>query len=116
MSLKKTTQPYEFLVRWREGEISGMHVGFIEFVTENGKIISHKVLEVQEISEATDFPLATFLSDVQISTLVTNEKLRSENSNLRAELEKATREKQDALESVKKLEEKLMLATKAASK
>jgi hypothetical protein len=33
MAITKTTQPYEFLVRWRDGAISGAHIRFLETIS-----------------------------------------------------------------------------------
>lgn len=109
MSLTRERQPYEFLVRWRDGEIAGMHVGYVEFVKDGDEVISHKILEVQEIGVATEFPLSDFLNDVQLSTLATNEELRSKNKGLEQKLQKSSDETSAALARIVELEEKLSI-------
>lgn len=56
MSINKIVQPYEFLVRINDGEISGAHVRRLEVVkdTETGEVFSAKELPAEpiELTEA----------------------------------------------------------------
>lgn len=69
MSIVKTTQPYEFLIRWdQDGAVSGQHVQYREVVkdTETGEIYSDKPGDALPITEMGDYPLSDVLAEVQI--------------------------------------------------
>jgi len=71
MAFEKVDRPYEFLVRWRDGKISGAHVGYeTGFIDENGKgeFVPGKVQPVA-IGDAKGFPLKTILEAIHIDAL-----------------------------------------------
>lgn len=78
MAITKTTQPYEFLVRWRDGAISGAHIRFLETVLEDGVVLAQKEGNAMPVSLAGEagYPLADVLSAVQTSALVELEKAK----------------------------------------
>ena len=78
MAITKTTQPYEFLVRWRDGAISGAHIRFLETVLEDGVVLAQKEGNAMPVSLAGEagYPLADVLSAVQTSALVELEKVK----------------------------------------
>ena len=78
MAITKTTQPYEFLVRWRDGAISGAHIRFLETILEDGVVLAQKEGNAMPVSLAGEagYPLADVLSAVQKSALVDLEKAK----------------------------------------
>ena len=78
MAITKTTQPYEFLVRWRDGAISGTHIRFLETILEDGVVLAQKEGNAMPVSLAGEagYPLADVLSAVQKSALVDLEKAK----------------------------------------
>lgn len=69
--METVKRPYEFLVRWKDGIISGAHVGFEVTVTENGQVISTTPLNVVSVDIGTGqgFPLADILGQIQVDAL-----------------------------------------------
>lgn len=82
MSLKKVLEPYELLVRWKEGKISGAHVGFIQRILEDGKEISHSIQDVQPAHRETGFPLDDFLQKLHVDLLSALEESNRKNKEL----------------------------------
>jgi hypothetical protein len=78
--IETVKQPYELLVRWREGKISGAHVGFELTTTEDGKVLSTSPLAVipVDIGQGIGFPLADILAQVQVDALVSRDKAIAE--------------------------------------
>lgn len=66
--IETVKRPYEFLVRWRDGVISGAHVGFEVTTTENGQVLSTTPLPVVAVGDG-GFPLADILGQIQIDAL-----------------------------------------------
>lgn len=64
-------RPYEFLVRWRNGVISGAHVGFELTTIEDGKMLSTTPLNVMpvDVGQGQGFPLAEILSQIHIDAI-----------------------------------------------
>lgn len=64
-------RPYEFLVRWRKGVISGAHVGFELTTLEDGKEINTTPLDVMavDIGNGQGFPLKEILDQLHIDAL-----------------------------------------------
>jgi len=58
--LTKTTQPYEFLIRWTDGKISGAHIKFLETVSEDGVTLAQKETSAEPVELAIEvgFPMA----------------------------------------------------------
>lgn len=73
-------RPYEFLARWREGKISGAHVGFEVTTMEDGKVISVAPLTVQpvDIGNGIGFPLRDILNDLSADALIRVGELEAE--------------------------------------
>lgn len=71
MAMETTKRPYEFLVRWKDGNISGAHVGYEVTVTDNGAVISTNPLPVVPVDVGTGqgFPLNEILGQLQIDAL-----------------------------------------------
>jgi hypothetical protein len=78
MAITKTTQPYEFLVRWRDGAISGAHIRFLETILEDGVVLAQKEGNAMPVSLSGEvgYPLADVLTAVQQSALVELEKAK----------------------------------------
>jgi len=58
--LTKTKQPYEFLIRWTDGKISGSHIKFLETVSEDGVTLVQKETNAEPVELAIEagFPMA----------------------------------------------------------
>lgn len=71
--IETVKRPYEFLVRWREGKITGAHVGYELTTTEDGKVLSTTPLAVMpvDIGSGVGFPLADILGQVHIDAVAT---------------------------------------------
>ena len=65
------TRPYEFLVRWRNGAISGAHVGFEDAIVEDGNTVSTTPNPVTpvDIGQGNGFPLSDILGTIEIDAL-----------------------------------------------
>jgi len=49
MSITKTIEPYEFLIRWENGVIKGAHLAEKELIIENGEIISERFIPARAV-------------------------------------------------------------------
>jgi len=70
MTIEKTSQPYEFLIRWdEEGNVKGQHIQYREIVkdTDTGEIYSDKPTQALPVTESGEFPLGEVLSEVHIA-------------------------------------------------
>ena len=58
--ITKTKTPYEFLIRWTDGKISGAHIKFLETVTEDGVTLAQKETNAEPVELAIEagFPMA----------------------------------------------------------
>ena len=58
--ITKTKAPYEFLIRWTDGKISGAHIKFLETVTEDGVTLVQKETNAEPVELAIEagFPMA----------------------------------------------------------
>jgi len=65
------TRPYEFLIRWKNGVISGAHVGFEDVILEAGVVSGTVQQNVQAVNVGLGkgFPLADILGQIQIDAL-----------------------------------------------
>ena len=88
MAITKTTQPYEFLVRWRDGAISGAHIRFLETILEDGVVLAQKEGNAMPVSLSGEvgYPLADVLTAVQQSALVELEKAKEALATAEASL------------------------------
>lgn len=73
-------RPYEFLVRWREGQISGAHVGFELTASEDGKALPTTPLPVMpvDIGQGVGFPLADILEQLHIDAIASMDAAHAE--------------------------------------
>lgn len=78
--IETVKRPYELLVRWRGGKISGAHVGFELTTTENGKVLSTTGLPVMpvDVGNGIGFPLADILAQVHTDALIQMETANAE--------------------------------------
>lgn len=69
--IETVKRPYELLVRWREGKISGAHVGFELTATEDGKVLSTTPLPVMpvDIGQGVGFPLKDILEQIHVDAI-----------------------------------------------
>lgn len=80
---KPDTYPYEFLVRWRGGKLSGAHIQYIEHYPDG----HFNLLPPQPVEEGGKFPLATILGDLHIAALAKIQKLEDELKAAKAKLD-----------------------------
>src|SRR3990167_3682242 len=77
--IETVKRPYEFLARWREGELTGAHICFELTATEDGKVLSTTPLDAMpvDIGQGIGFPLADILGQLQIDAI---EKMNTANA------------------------------------
>jgi hypothetical protein len=95
-NFKETKTPYEFLVRFNEnGDVQGAHVVYLERVYKDKEVINQKTSDPLPISLGIEmgFPLSDILDELQTSYITTNEKLFSENFELKKQLEEMQSDK-----------------------
>jgi len=82
MSIEKQTKPYEFLARFNDQGIQGMHIQNIEkvFDTVTGEIISIKQLQAQSVEEASE-EYNAILSSINTAIQTENTSLKEEKSD-----------------------------------
>ena len=86
--MSKTTNPYEFLVRWDAAtkQIKGCHVKMIttHIDDETGEIIAVKESDAMPVAWAQDngFPLAQVLQAIQVDALATAQKSQADKDTL----------------------------------
>lgn len=113
--MTKDTQPYELLVRWRNGKLSGSHIQFIQrIIDDDGKILQETPLDPIPIGGDKGFPLEDVLSKIHIDALASlaieqdarkvAEKQLEENNN---EMEKYLEDKKKVQDTLKTLSESL---------
>ena len=108
--MSKTTNPYEFLVRWdaTTKQIKGCHVKMIttHIDDETGEIIAVKESDAMPVAWAQDngFPLDQVLKTIHVDALATVQETNNDKTALSAEIEtlKATISERNAeIESIK---------------
>ena len=64
--ITKTQTPYEFLIRWRDGKISGAHAKFLETISEDGVVINTKEGDAVPVSLAGEvgYPIADIFAAI----------------------------------------------------
>jgi hypothetical protein len=74
MAITKTQTPYEFLVRWKDGKISGAHVKFLErVIDEDGSVLSEKEDVAVPVSMAGEagYPIADVFAAIHEGAVAT---------------------------------------------
>lgn len=81
-------RPYELLVRWRNGVISGAHVGFEDAIFEDGVFRSASPRNVQpvDIGSGQGFPLSDILTTLSADSLVRIGELEAQVRELQEKL------------------------------
>lgn len=71
MAITKTTTPYEFLARWKDGALAGAHVKFLETITDNGVVVSQREGDPKAVAVAgaSGFPLEDILTTLQAQAI-----------------------------------------------
>lgn len=84
----ESTSPYEFLVRWNDGIITGAHVGFRTNTFKDGAMIADQVEPVKPVAIGigNGFPLNEILAQLHIDALALCDTLRAERDTAIAEL------------------------------
>jgi hypothetical protein len=64
--ITKTQTPYEFLIRWRDGKISGAHAKFLETISEDGVVLNVKEGDAVPVSLAGEvgYPIADIFAAI----------------------------------------------------
>ena len=116
--MSKTTNPYEFLVRWdaTTKQIKGCHVKMIttHIDDETGEIIAVKESDAMPVAWAQDngFPLAQVLQAIQVDALATAQKSQAD----KAAMEKDIAVERDTLNTEKIAMDKAMETERSALK
>ena len=124
--ITKTKAPYEFLIRWTDGKISGAHIKFLETVTEDGVTLVQKETNAEPVELAIEagFPMADVWAMVSAGAASVGQQaltdIATANSK-KAELEAATAQeiedakaREVAANEAKAAAEKAEAASKAA--
>ena len=92
--ITKTQTPYEFLVRWDNGVVTGAHVRFLERIIEDGVVIHEKEGHAQPISMAGEigFPIASILSSLESGAIIAVEAAQAATAAKVVELNTLTQE------------------------
>ena len=73
MAITKTQSPYEFLVRWTDGKISGAHIKFLERIIDDDgvTVLSEKEGMAQPVSMAGEvgYPIADIWAAITVSSV-----------------------------------------------
>jgi hypothetical protein len=71
--ITKTQSPYEFLVRWTDGKISGAHIKFLERIIDDDgvTVLSEKEGMAQPVSMAGEvgYPIADIWAAITVSSV-----------------------------------------------
>jgi chromosome segregation ATPase len=125
MALEKITYPYEVLIRWKDGKVSGAHYVEASCVLEDGKVLSEQIGMAQPIpvERVADFyPAADALADVsRLCAAVKFEQSRAlelerERDKAVDQVRRADGEKKTAEDRVDGLLQQVNVANKAAEK
>lgn len=94
-----TKMPYELLVRWKEGEITGASITEQMIIDNNGGVM---VLNPEPLSIGLEkgFPVKEFLNKIQIDSLAKIEALEYELTELRKQLVEAQRVNQELINNI----------------
>lgn len=92
MSIIKTTTPYEFLARWKNGALAGAHVKFLETITDDGAVVSQREGDPMSVAVAgaAGFPLDDILSALQTQAIAERDAAVAEKATAEAALSAAT--------------------------
>jgi hypothetical protein len=73
--ITKTRSPYEFLVRWTDGKISGAHIKFLDSVIEDGTVLNVEEGLAQPVSMAGEvgYPIADIWAAITASAISTGQ-------------------------------------------
>lgn len=69
--ITKTQTPYEFLIRWRDGKISGAHAKFLETISEDGVVLNVKEGDAIPVSLAGEvgYPIADIFAAISVGAV-----------------------------------------------
>lgn len=92
MTIIKTSAPYEFLVRWKDGAIAGAHVRYLETIKDGDTVVSVKEGDPMPVSLAggAGFPLADILTPLQTQALADLATAQAVVAPLQAEIARLT--------------------------
>ena len=112
MVITKIVVPYEFLVRWKNGKISGAHVKFLETISEDGVVVSEKEGMAQPVSMAGElgYPIADIFAAIRLDSVATAQAAVTACSDAHA----AEAQAKDAQATAEKAQAEAKLAADAA--
>ena len=92
MTIIKTSAPYEFLVRWKDGAIAGAHVRYLETIKDGDTVVSVKEGDPMPVSLAggAGFPLADILTPLHTQALADLATAQAAVAPLQAEIARLT--------------------------
>ena len=112
MSLEKIRTPYEFLVRFENGNVKGAHIGWVDKYIDNGVEVAQNIsVEAVAMGETQGFPLDSIIDLVTAGVIIQNEQLAARIGELTAQKEALEKNKQDLVDEVTRLQELLDAAS-----
>ena len=83
MAINETQQPYEFLVRWNNGVITGAHVKYKTILDRDGVVFQETEGPALPVG-TEEYPLLDILTKMQIDALVSIDSLTAELTQAKA--------------------------------
>ena len=102
--MKKTIEPYEFLVRWRNGVVSGYHFKTLAKVIDDDGTVIHEAegdAMSAEMAQAIGYDLTGIIGAVNLGALTACDMHKAECEAACAERDKAQQERDDAAQTAK---------------
>jgi hypothetical protein len=78
--------PYEFLVRWKDGKLSGSHIQFVERTLADGVLVAEKIGNPLPVG-AKAFPLQDILDKVSADAVLALADATAAHTETKAELD-----------------------------
>jgi len=106
--MKKIKQPYEVLVRWKDGKLVGAHYQFsTKYFDEDDELISEKLGEPTSISvHDREFPISEILNEIDIDALSAFNEKADECKELISIVERLTFLNNELLDEIESLKSK----------
>ncbi len=102
MTLTVSSQPYEFLARWKDGVLAGAHIQRIYITRDGDTIVSEAVGQVQPVALDGNgaYPLADIMTEVQAGAVAQANALVAQVDEARAERDAAKAERDGLAEQM----------------
>ena len=116
--ITKTSTPYEFLIRWTDGKISGAHIKFLETITEDGVTLAQKETNAEPVELAIEagFPMADVWAMVSAGAAQVGQKALTDIADANTKKLEAEAAAAKEVEDAKAREAAALAAKEAATK